>query len=417
MEDKKTNETDVNYTKFACGIFIVRADNANFNADFSGMPRELPDGRIYSTDKALKYCIRKYLHEVTGENVFVWRRYNADGNPFTLQENMARSDLKGSNPLEKALNNIDIRLFGATLAIGKEKQKTEDSDVEPETNEVDTEESETDINSLSYSSAVTLELLKDNWGDFFDNTEFEKILSAIISKEKKVKISSKDGDDYEIKIAKTKLTPKKLEIKNKKNFSITGPCQITYGINAFENKSQPYPSQIQSAYASKRGDSQTTLGLQHRADEVHYVFDFTINPNNLQEDGPINAILKNNAKNYYLKEKDVIKFIESMRYGVNYVTSTTKTGAIGEFLLFVEFERKNSVTGPIPVPFVPILQTKVKITKPNSDGTSKRTIDIQGVLEVLKKFEENYTITKKIYCAKDFVELDSIPEKDILEIY
>ena len=42
------------------GAAIVKAVNSNYNADFSGQPRTLPDGTVYATDKAFKYTVRNY---------------------------------------------------------------------------------------------------------------------------------------------------------------------------------------------------------------------------------------------------------------------------------------------------------------------------------------------------------------------
>lgn len=43
------------------GCVIIKANNANYNADFTGQPRTLPDGTVYATDKALKYTVRNYF--------------------------------------------------------------------------------------------------------------------------------------------------------------------------------------------------------------------------------------------------------------------------------------------------------------------------------------------------------------------
>ena len=51
------------------GCVAVKAINSNYNADFSGQPRTLPNGKVYATDKALKYPIKNYLKEIYGENV------------------------------------------------------------------------------------------------------------------------------------------------------------------------------------------------------------------------------------------------------------------------------------------------------------------------------------------------------------
>jgi CRISPR-associated protein Csh2 len=40
------------------GFAVIKAINSNYNADFSGQPRTLPNGQVYATDKALKYTVR-----------------------------------------------------------------------------------------------------------------------------------------------------------------------------------------------------------------------------------------------------------------------------------------------------------------------------------------------------------------------
>ena len=32
------------------GVQIIKSKNSNYNADFTGNPRTLPDGTVYSTD-------------------------------------------------------------------------------------------------------------------------------------------------------------------------------------------------------------------------------------------------------------------------------------------------------------------------------------------------------------------------------
>lgn len=123
------------YNKFAQGLLIVRAKNSSFNSDFSGLPRRLPDnyGTIYATDKALKYCIRKYLHD-KNEKVFVWRRKDPEtGLPFNIDKNYSfffkeipKKKIKVNNKeieivdknkmLMNILSCIDSRLFGFTYA-------------------------------------------------------------------------------------------------------------------------------------------------------------------------------------------------------------------------------------------------------------------------------------------------------------
>ena len=67
------------------GAVMLKAVNSNFNADFSGLPRTLPNGTVYATDKALKYTIRNYLKDIytgsdKGEYIFNFKRVNKDIN-------------------------------------------------------------------------------------------------------------------------------------------------------------------------------------------------------------------------------------------------------------------------------------------------------------------------------------------------
>jgi len=116
------------YKKRVFGAVIVKAVNSNYNADFSGQPRTLPDGKVYATDKALKYTIKNYLKDVyKGEKVFYFKHLNKDFNPLSLNHAYTRMfaeheklDTKAKDTkmivAKDLLSCIDIRLFGATFA-------------------------------------------------------------------------------------------------------------------------------------------------------------------------------------------------------------------------------------------------------------------------------------------------------------
>lgn len=111
------------------GAAMVKAVNSNYNADFSGQPRTLPDGTVYATDKAFKYTVRNYLKDVYPEDyVFFFRRLDEHLNPYTLEEAFkaklgadkkfdAKSKESKQEALDELLKCIDIRLFGATFAM------------------------------------------------------------------------------------------------------------------------------------------------------------------------------------------------------------------------------------------------------------------------------------------------------------
>lgn len=113
--------TDLPYRKFAQGLLIVKSKNSSFNSDFSGLPRRLPDnhGTIYATDKALKYCIRKFLID-QDEKIFVWRRYDGNLKPLNISENYQELFPEASNDKKEVVTNLssctDVRLFGVTYA-------------------------------------------------------------------------------------------------------------------------------------------------------------------------------------------------------------------------------------------------------------------------------------------------------------
>lgn len=120
------------------GCAIVKAINANYNADFTHQPRTLPDGTVYATDKAFKYSIRHYLKDkFPDEKIFYYKRLNENLNPHSLDETyislfgdypkIKKQKMKIDQTKEKELYNkklilenllkcLDIRLFGATFA-------------------------------------------------------------------------------------------------------------------------------------------------------------------------------------------------------------------------------------------------------------------------------------------------------------
>jgi len=115
------------------GAAIIKAVNSNYNADFSGQPRTLPNGTVYATDKAFKYTIKNYIKDVySGDKVFYFKRLNDDFNPLTLDDAYAsvfpdNKETKDKKVVAKdILSCIDIRLFGATFA---KKGKSKESNV------------------------------------------------------------------------------------------------------------------------------------------------------------------------------------------------------------------------------------------------------------------------------------------------
>lgn len=111
------------YKNRVFGCVIVKAINSNYNADFSGQPRTLPDGRVYATDKALKYTIKNFFRAVNPEEiVFYFKSLNDNMNPISLDETYVKyfgdfpKKILKQDVAKNLLSCMDIRLFGATYA-------------------------------------------------------------------------------------------------------------------------------------------------------------------------------------------------------------------------------------------------------------------------------------------------------------
>lgn len=108
------------------GTAIIKSINSNYNADFSGQPRKLPNGTVYATDKALKYSIRNYWKDALGEKIFYFKSLSEEMSPRTLDEtyNLHFGDFKGKDKspelrlevLRNILKCLDVKLFGGTYA-------------------------------------------------------------------------------------------------------------------------------------------------------------------------------------------------------------------------------------------------------------------------------------------------------------
>lgn len=112
------------FKKRVFGCAIVKAINSNYNADFSGQPRTLPNGVVYATDKAYKYAVKNYLKDVYSDKEYIlyFKRLKAEFTPDDLTDAYKRKfqtevkDDKIDIIAKNLLSCIDIRLFGATFA-------------------------------------------------------------------------------------------------------------------------------------------------------------------------------------------------------------------------------------------------------------------------------------------------------------
>lgn len=260
------------------GCAVVKAINSNYNADFSGQPRTLPNGTVYATDKAYKYTVRNYLKDVCPEiKILGYKRYNPKKElvPFSLLEAF--------------------------------------SDMFPELVEVVTKES------------------KKKDGD----SESESLETAKIKGTKK-DIAKSLLSCFDARVFGLTFAAKAKDKKDNVAISVHGPLQITYGTNLWL-EGHTYTDQIMSPYRNpddKSEDKQaTTLGSQSRLDEGHYLHHFSINPQNLCD---ITELAGEVADK--LSSDDIEKLKEAMRRGVTWYDSASKAGCENEMLVWVQLK-------------------------------------------------------------------------------
>ena len=270
------------------GFLIIKSENSNFNADFTGSPRRLPDenGTIYATDKALKYAIRKYWVD-NGKNVFVWRTYKEkDGEytPNTLEGRYKNVVKDGEKPIDVFSRCIDTRLFGITFAM-KSKNK------------------------------------EDN-----------------------------------------------------KNISLTGPVQISYGVNRFK-ENIVFTNDILSPYAKEATDKSATIGNETKGKEIYYVYDFVINPVNITNHYETEPEIQKKMK---ITVSDIKILKEALKYSVTNLNTASKIGSEDILLFFITLPDDSKLQ-------LPSMKNLVKIKKDNETVV----IVLSKVKEVLGDYKIN----------------------------
>lgn len=291
------------------GCAIIKSINSNYNADFSGQPRKLPNGIVYATDKVIKYSIRNYWKKILGENVLYFKHLNQDMMPVDLVElyHVAfKTEVKSDDKkvvLKNLLNILDVKLFGATFA------------------------------------------------------------------------------------------PKGTGITNK-NISIHGTCQITHGVNRFD-ENYIYTEQILAPFVAPGDEAEaakgnTTLGTQSKLQEGHYVHHFSVNPKNIEEDA-------RRVGSEGLTISDIEKLKEGLRKGVSYYDSAAKAGTENELLLWVQLKADSKIVLPSFVELVTIKED--------------RTVDLQAINTLLTKEHIKGEIEKiELYYNTSITKVENAPD-------
>lgn len=354
------------------GSVILKSINSNFNADFTHHPRTLPDGVVYSTDKALKFAIKDYFRKnYDQEKIFYVKRFDQKINPLRLHDiyklifneypkakidkyslfYFDGAEIKGVLP--EKINKKEINNYFKSLEDTNElkvyssdfNKYSKDAKAKKE-NEVKLENEGEDIEFYFYvdkdNRIIKLEGEKD---------ELDKIVDELYLK------LTGGVDKYEVLRNLLKCIDIRLfgatfaDGVEKLNISLHGPVQINHGINKYKDQygntiNEMYTEDILSPFADKEGAQMSTIGNQTNLKEGHYVFHFSINPKNTEEFYQMVNNGKNDDEKLCLSNDDINKLKEAINNSVTALDSSRKIGTENEATIWVQLIEKSKKVLP-----------------------------------------------------------------------
>lgn len=136
-------------------LYDVIYSNPNGDPNDENRPRlDEETNRIFVTDVRLKRTIRDYLKDVMGKEVYIYEEMDEETGMRVSKANRLKRDFN-NDPYEAMRRCIDLKLFGVTFALSKDKKndskkkksKAEEVEVEEET--VEEKEKEIDNNLIA----------------------------------------------------------------------------------------------------------------------------------------------------------------------------------------------------------------------------------------------------------------------------
>ena len=157
--------------------------------------------------------------------------------------------------------------------------------------------------------------------------------------------------------------------------SVTGPVQISYGVNRGADNTK-FENQILSPWKNlkKKDAEQRTLGSETKSRLAHYVYDYFVNPNTLVGD------------NAQLLQKDIELFKEAARRSVSEINSASKIGSVNELFLYVEMKSEVKENGLIDSVSLNPMTSFVEIKESES---GKSTINLEAIFNMLSMYERS----------------------------
>lgn len=344
------------FKKRVFGCAIVKANNSNYNADFSGQPRTLPNGVVYATDKALKYSIKNFIKEFYSDNEFVF---------YFKRINEAKKEDAVPYSLIEAFCSRNPSLAEIVTPKSKKKEKKDNVEVDDDT---------------TGESKITVRLKASK-------PEVAKALLGCI----------------DIRLFGATFAMKGTEKKDNVSVSIHGPVQITHGVNIW-HENNFYSEQIMSPFRNpneaSEDNSATTLGRQSRLHEGHYLHHFSVNPKNLDD---IVSLAGQDAKD--LSDNDIAKLKEALQKGVTYYDSSAKAGCENELLIWVTLKADSKLV-------LPNFTQLMKMSKEKTDR--KVQLDLSDLKAVIDRNSPDIE-SVEIYLNKASIEVKNAPQSAVIK--
>ncbi len=292
------------------GVVGIKSIMANWNADFTGNPKTTSDGKIFGSDKAFKFPIKK-MWETQGKKVLYVKSYKNE-----------KDNIQAQN-LSERFNE----LFSADLKSMKKKEEI-----------------------------------------------FKKLFSAI------------DVLNFGATFA-----------EEKNNISITGAVQIGQGYNKYDNTNIEIIDILSPFRDSKKEDAQnSSIGTKIVSDEAHYMYPFSVNPQNYDVYKEVLGEFAAYTKEAYNEFKKGC-LVAATAYNTN-----SKMGCENEFAIFVECKEESKL-------YLANLDQYIKFEKCQE---GKDIIDITELSKLLKNYKAEIE-NVEVYYNKYTIEIKGMEENYI----
>ena len=290
------------------GVVGIKSIMANWNADFTGNPKTTSDGKIFGSDKAFKFPIKK-MWEAEGKKVLYVKSYKNE-----------KDNIQAKNLSERFNKLFDV-----------------------------------DLKSIKKKEEV-----------------FQKLFSAI------------DVLNFGATFA-----------EGNNNISITGAVQVGQGYNKYDNTNVEIIDILSPFRNSKQDDANnSTIGSKIVSDEAHYMYPFSVNPQNYNIYKEVLGQFASYTKEAYESFKKGC-LVAATAYNTN-----SKMGCENEFAIFVECKEGSKL-------YLANLDQYIIFEK-NRDG--KDIIDITELSKILKTHKDEIE-SVEVYYNKYAIEMKGMEDR------